>query len=733
MKLSGRPTGPISHIFRFWLRLRKLFPKQRCHCFGARSTRPPGIEKIYVINLDREPGRWSGIVKELRHILDSAGASILDLTERYAAVDAAEFNSHLLRHEDIDPIYTLRDQLFVEPQPSSLPTAYKLDTSIQMSKAEVAVAQSHINVWRKTAAGDHPYVLILEDDVWFHSEFAQCLDQTWNEIVTGSDGTGAFDVLYVSYLEVKHGAPKLSETRNVFRPERGLWHLSGYILSREGATKLLQMLPCRGPIDLWINHHFKQLNVIATKRSLVEQRYDGGSANSYSILPALTAIGAINSEGPALFNVQQKAQPVFAFGPDGSGLSSLAMALSMLGYRCCNDIQRLPDPELSRLLEGNQDRLFDAYVNVGSLDAIVSTLKQNYPSAKFVIITSSKTIGQKEHLAFYDLLAGTDVRCIDATIANPWQSICEHLRCAPPICSYPVLKDVGQRSISDQCIGMDDLPASKRLKSDKSPWVIEPYKAWDGIRCVPTVRETLDVGTPVSVHDRLECISQKRWVLRDDTFTDNLALFRPGNIELKPQGGIVLHVKKECLGVRAFSGAALSSQEEYMFGKFEAVIQASNSPGIVTGIFLHRNSPRQEIDIEIAGNRPNRLLVNVFYNPGGEGANFDYGFRGAPSVIDLGFDASEAEHRFAIEWTPCEIRWFVDDKLVHRRSMWDPTPIPHLPMTFHVNSWPSRSTELAGRVKDRFLPSTAIVSSIDILANCINSSYPAGGAQPSAS
>src|SRR6266404_6166901 len=65
-------------------------------------------------------------------------------------------------------------------------------------------------------------------------------------------------------------------------------------------------------------------------------------------------------------------------------------------------------------------------------------------------------------------------------------------------------------------------------------------------------------------------------------------------------------------------------------------MQASNAPGVVTGFFLHRNSPRQEIDIEIAGNRPDRLLVNVFYNPGGEGANFDYGYRGAPSYIELG-------------------------------------------------------------------------------------------------
>ncbi len=171
--------------------------------------------------------------------------------------------------------------------------------------------------------------------------------------------------------------------------------------------------------------------------------------------------------------------------------------------------------------------------------------------------------------------------------------------------------------------------------------------------------------------------------------------------------------------MRDYSAASICSRDQYLFGKFEAIIKAPNVPGVVTGFFLHRNSPRQEIDIEIAGNRPDRLVVNVFYNPGGEGAQFDYGYRGAPSHIELGFDASKASHRFGIEWSPCEIRWLVDDHLVHRRAIWDPTPIPHLPMALHINSWPSRSTQLAGR---RRLPATTIVGSIVLDANSVISS-----------
>ncbi|AYD42639.1 glycoside hydrolase family 16 protein [Yersinia rochesterensis] len=122
------------------------------------------------------------------------------------------------------------------------------------------------------------------------------------------------------------------------------------------------------------------------------------------------------------------------------------------------------------------------------------------------------------------------------------------------------------------------------------------------------------------------------------------------------------------------------------------------------------------MDIEIAGNMPSRLIVNVFYNPGDEGAQFDYGYRGAPSYIELGFDASKDVHRYAIEWTPWEIRWLVDDQLIHRRVLWDPTPIPHLSMKLHFNTWPSRSSQLAGRLNTRRLPTMTNVQSIRVLA-----------------
>lgn len=707
----------MQFLFRIAIRCRALLPKKRTQAFGLFSTEDcPRIEHICVINLNRQPCRWTKMEQELRLQLDWRGGELWGLSERYAAVDARNFEKGKIIEADVDLTYTLEDQLFVEPQPLALPSKLELNSPIQMSEPEIAIAQSHIGIWRQVAAGNHEYVLILEDDIWFRPGFSKHLNQAWAETGFEKDKAGNFDILYLSYEEVKHGAPKTFLSENVFRPVRGLWHLSGYVISRQGAKKLLRLLPCRGPVDLWINHQFDKLDVRAISRSIISQRRDISSTNSYSILPSLTKIGALTSEGASLFHIRPKERPVFAFGPRESGLSSLAMALSMLGYRCCSDLRELPSAEHERLLNVAEDRIFDAYVNIGSLEGETRVLLKQYPKAKFIITARKTNSTDKDSLGILGDLKGADIAILRLESSNKWQVICEHLRCAPPACCFPEIDDMKQRhilcNISEEIVGSN----SSVPKRDISPWVIEPRQSWQGIHSVPIEKKSSATLSTVKFGDYFRFLDTRLWYPRDDTFTDNLAMFRPLNIEFSPEIGAALSVRRESLGVREYSAASLTSRDQYLFGKFEVVLKASKKPGVVTGFFLHRNSPRQEIDIEIAGNRTDCLIVNVFYNPGSEGANFDYGYRGAASHIDLGFDASESYHLFTIEWGPSEICWLVDGRLVHKRANWAPSPIPHLPMSLHINVWPSRSKELAGRLTNRKLPATSFVKSISLEA-----------------
>lgn len=707
-----RSARRLLHIL--FLRSRFLLPPQQCTTFGGVLSEKPVIGPIFVINLDRQPHRWGNIVRELDCIRDGSGEPLSKRAIRYSACDGQTESSDFFDTSSVDPLYTLGDQLFVEPQPLAVPDEFDLMRPIRMSRAEVAVARSHIGVWKEIAQSSNSYTLVIEDDVWFERRFGRVLEQAWREMEDADLGSPGFDILYVSYEEVRYGAPKELLSKNIFRPERGLWYLSGYILSKKGAQALLALLPCRGPIDLWLNHKFCELEVRALRSSVINQRRDLHSTNSYSILPALSRIGILDSGDAALFHQKPLQAPVFAFGSQGAGLSSLAMALSMLGYRCCSDLDDIPKVEFETLLAGQSDRIFDAYVNIGSLGPQIQILRRRYPHAKYILMREvAESVDVRDNLEF-DALEGADVLYLHRESLKGWSELCEHLRIAPPDAKYPTIPDIGMRRYERFSPNSGVTNSLKRLQHDPSPWIAKPRENWAGISVSQGNEEEASTLKRMYFDDELDQIRTARWLLRNDTFPGNLGLFRPANVIPVADGGLSLAVYKEPLGVRTLSAASLSSRESFLFGRFQATLQATNVPGLVTGFFLHRDSPRQEIDVEILGKQPDQILVNVFYNPGSDGAKFDYGYRGTPTVIQLGFDASKTLHHYAIEWDPCEIRWFVDQKLVHRRVMWDPTPIPHLPMKLHVNTWPARSREFAGRLPTYSLPASAILRRITV-------------------
>jgi beta-glucanase (GH16 family) len=248
------------------------------------------------------------------------------------------------------------------------------------------------------------------------------------------------------------------------------------------------------------------------------------------------------------------------------------------------------------------------------------------------------------------------------------------------------------------------------MKADPSPWVVPIGCGGFGVPTNPVYSEN---KVNKRILENFKTLDSNTWLLRNDTFPGNLALFTPSNFEISATGSRITACRED-MGVRKYSSAALTTKDSFLFGKFEAQLKPPKAKGIITGVFLHRDSPRQEIDIEFLGNNPSKMLVNVYYNPGGEKARFDYGFRGTPVLIDLGFDATRDFHKYAIEWASDEIRWYVDEKLVYKRSNWEPTPIPHLPMKFHINLWPSIARGLVGKVNKKMLPVAVDIKTVSL-------------------
>lgn len=680
---------------RFRLIVRHLDPIRRTKAFDGDADGKK-IGRIYVINLDRKPLRWARIRKELRRFSDVNGRPLISMARRFSAVDA-RYLELPAPSATLTPTFTLAEQLAVHPNPLLAIDAKTRAQEISMSTPEIAVTLSHVEVWKLIAAGDVENVLVLEDDVVMKPGFARKLDREW--AVLGKEP--GFDLLYAAYRDVS--TERRCMKRGIQRRETpGLWEASAYVLSREGARSLLASLPANGPIDLWLNFQFEKLRVYTTSSPVFEQRMNEASTNSYSVLPVLSQVGAITREKPLVPSARRLPGPIIAIGRDPSEMTSLATALSMLGYSVLHDLEQLPEHEDARLRKYVTGRSFDAFSNIGSIDnEFASRVAARNGRALFIVVGTDPS---PENISAERILR------IDSTTTDRWSSISDFLGLDYPSFAYPQVRGLGLRA-STTLDQKDKTPfAFRDLEWDRSPWVSRSTFSARGIRLdspLPKMRVIEAARQPLDDWD------SGFWVRRDDTFPSNLALFQPANVS-EAGKTVRLVLRDEESRVREYSAGAIAARESYLYGSFAARLKPARGSGVITGFFLHRNGPRQEIDIEFRGKDTTKMLVNVFYNPGPRGTRLEYGYRGTPTEIDLGFDAAEDFHDYAIEWNQNEIQWQVDGQTVYARHAWGPTPIPDQPLELNVNIWTSRSKEFAGRLDSGALPATTSIEHVEV-------------------
>lgn len=253
------------------------------------------------------------------------------------------------------------------------------------------------------------------------------------------------------------------------------------------------------------------------------------------------------------------------------------------------------------------------------------------------------------------------------------------------------------------------------LEHDGHPWIVPPGKSPDYCSA-----ENHRVGTrtgsfAVSRSDDLAVVDPTYWDRLDSTFFCNNAVFSKDHVRPAEGGGIALTLSAEPRQGKDYTSASIATTgDDLLYGRYEVAMQVPAVSGVLTAFFLYRFDPWQEIDMEFLGKDTTKTLINVFYNPGEPGDLYNYGYRGTPVLVDLGFDAAAAVHTYAIEWDPGEIRWFADGELIHARPNGTPTPIPHLPMRFHINTWPICSEELAGALDVSALPASTLVRSVTV-------------------
>jgi GR25 family glycosyltransferase involved in LPS biosynthesis len=700
MNLNNVVSPMRTLAFRTWRFLTVFIPGARIQAFGGGTDQ---IGAIMVVNLDRQPRRLRRVTRELERFRTSEGDALTSITRRLVAVDARDGRA-VAATVDVDAMYQIGHQLYVQPD-DRLAECFAEDEPVRMTRQEVAVARSHVEAWKAVASGTDGYVLVLEDDVWFTPGAPAVIDRGWRAALDRCATEGGPKLLYLSYSDAGGTAARDDACDSLFRPVRGLWFLSGYVLSREGAAALLRAMPVVGPVDLWMNYRFAELGALALTSPAIVQRQDGASDNVYSVLPYLARAGIVDAEHGARPPDVSCGGPVLAWTA-GAERESLAMALSMLGLRVRafdGDEEHMDERELKEVLK-TFDALIDAPLGPAALAGAAADERYVFLLEADALTPASL---QRDRLP--------PLRSAILASGDSWSVLCGVLGLVKPVEAFPTGAPRTFRAFRDgRPTGRPAAAARIRRDScsmDDSPWVLPPSSRWQP--ALNASRSALAAGPPIVEAAMTEVSTMFPGLI--ETFPGNLASFAGEGLQYGNEGAqLVIDVVEG--GLRPYRSGAFASIRAFRHGHFEAEIRAARGSGLITGFFLHRGTPRQEIDIEIAGADPRRMLANVYFNPGDDGMAMGFGYRGSPCRIDLGFDATADFHLYAIDWRPDRVAWLVDGKVIHERVGWDPTPIPHLSMRVHGNLWAPRSEELAGRVDDEMLPAAAVFRNVSVRA-----------------
>ena len=185
------------------------------------------FDKILYINLLRRPDRNENIVKSLEYL------KLFDMCERVDAVDGKK-----LKKENISPSLISSEGII---------DAYNKDMRVYepLTQGGIGCALSHKRVYQKIIDDKINRCLILEDDAKFDIDFSDKLKQIEKNVPQD------FDILFLGY----HVSYIRKEENDYYFVPNKTYGLFGYIVSQEGAKKLLEIFPLTYQIDTEISNN----------------------------------------------------------------------------------------------------------------------------------------------------------------------------------------------------------------------------------------------------------------------------------------------------------------------------------------------------------------------------------------------------------------------------------------------------------------------------------------------
>lgn len=232
------------------------------------------IDQVYVLNLEHREDRKKTLIKELKKVKTDTDQTLNDFVtwqRAFYGEDLKNWDKNIVLEE-----YDFDWQYKIEPDPAfDKNIEHYRKQIVKCSKAEIAISLGHVAMWDKFIESGKKAALFLEDDVKFEPYFNSTLNSVFKELPAD------WDMVYLSVLPAKIGYSVEQHSPNLERLKNGVWWFSGYLLSDRGVRKLRARTPIKGPVDVWVNHQFKDLNVFVTPLNIIDQK-EMDSDNLYS-------------------------------------------------------------------------------------------------------------------------------------------------------------------------------------------------------------------------------------------------------------------------------------------------------------------------------------------------------------------------------------------------------------------------------------------------------------------
>jgi glycosyl transferase family 25 len=199
------------------------------------------FNKIFYINLDRRIDR-NNFMKDL---LNSYNLQY----ERISAVDGRKLDldklpPNIITKEGIDDAKNNNNRVYVP-----------------LTRGGIGCTLSHYNTWKRIATDKSINgALILEDDIDFSLNFTEDI----NNIMKNHPKD--FDIIFIGYHPSTFKYIQRNKIYNkLYFKSLKVYGLFGYIVSKKGAEKLLNIFPITNQIDSEIPKHFNKINAYVIK------------------------------------------------------------------------------------------------------------------------------------------------------------------------------------------------------------------------------------------------------------------------------------------------------------------------------------------------------------------------------------------------------------------------------------------------------------------------------------